>query len=463
MNLAESNFGDSRAREGEGCQPCKRRRVDESSSSRRFKAARYTDADLAIDMNAMTFEERRAMEEDIHGLGDMVEETDDFVAAKIAEMTAAMKTNVSERKREAWERAVFLRPSLATDKDLHLMLLRAARFDSTRAAVLLASRYFNKRRLFGENMLHRRISWEDLTPKEHDHFRTGFYMLINGCDRAGRGITYSRLCKWDVESDPLSFGRVSFYIASAIEDFPEMQKRGVISIGDFRGEWINSFLQVIQYISSVQDSVDNLPFHNGSSHLLYDNPRVNSFIQGIRAVLNKDHRLRHRLHHGSTMELGYTLQTFGIDLMDSLAIDSTTGSMSPQGIEEEIQRRLKRDEEWRIKEAPYTDSKSRTALFPNDQDIILGRSKKIAMNWPGNRQYHELINQQALAYIATEGQHSVAKTAISLQTLNIMQNDFNARFLNRTDNGWQALDDLAAQRKISQGLRDAARMILEAE
>jgi len=42
--------------------------------------------DLTAEMNALTFAERRAMEEDIRGVADIIEETPEFVKKKIEEM-----------------------------------------------------------------------------------------------------------------------------------------------------------------------------------------------------------------------------------------------------------------------------------------------------------------------------------------------------------------------------------------
>jgi hypothetical protein len=417
--------------------------------------AKYTDADLAADMNALTVEERQMMEEDIHGVSNTIPETDEFVTAKFNEMKTALDI-IPDNEKVAWERAVFLRPSLATDTPLYLVFLRAARFDAVRAAELLVFRYKTKLYLFGDELLIHRITWQDLTPEEHSLVTSGFYQLIPDHDRTGRGITYSRLCRWDV-SNAKAFGRCSFYVLSAIDDYPEMQRKGVVSIGDFRGKWKNSFLQVIQYIGGVKESTDNLPCHNATSHLLYDDPNANTFIQGIRAVLKKDHRLRHRFHYGSTMEIDYSLKSFGIDLSDCLDVDSATGPMSLQGIEEDIHRREKIDDEWRRAESPYRDPASRVALFPNQQDVILGRNKKIAMVWPGNIAYNKLIEEQAHHYIAVEGLDRIAKTSIAIQTLRILNSDYRARFLSRKDTGWEVLDDVEAQRKVSQALRNAAR------
>jgi hypothetical protein len=121
----------------------------------------YTDADLAADMNALSFEERQAMEEDIHGVRDVVHETEELVASKMKEMIEAL-AKLSSRERQAWDRAVFLRPALSRERKLHLMCLRARRFRTVEAAKLLAAYFRAKRDLFGDELLVHRITWQDV-------------------------------------------------------------------------------------------------------------------------------------------------------------------------------------------------------------------------------------------------------------------------------------------------------------
>jgi len=132
-----------------------------TSNSKGGSLDAYTDADLAADLNAMTFAERQAMEEDIHGASDVIEETPEFVSEKIEKMREALQ-HVNSRLRQAWDRAVFLRPALGEDQEMHLVFLRARRFRSNDAAVLMAAYFQAKRDLFGDDLLIQRITWNDV-------------------------------------------------------------------------------------------------------------------------------------------------------------------------------------------------------------------------------------------------------------------------------------------------------------
>ena len=125
----------------------------------------YGDAELAADMNALTFDERKAIEEDIHGVSDVIEETEELVACSIAQMKEAV-INLPVRLRQAWDRAVFLRPALSEDRKLYLMCLRARQFRPEEAAVLLIAHFRSKRDLFGDDLLIHRITWQDVSGPE---------------------------------------------------------------------------------------------------------------------------------------------------------------------------------------------------------------------------------------------------------------------------------------------------------
>jgi len=121
----------------------------------------HTDADLAAALNALTFAERQAMEADIHGVDDVIEETPVFVADKIEKMRQALE-RINSRQRQAWDRAVFLRPALARNDTVHLTFLRARRFRPEDAAEMMVAHFQAKRELFGDDLLIHRITWDDV-------------------------------------------------------------------------------------------------------------------------------------------------------------------------------------------------------------------------------------------------------------------------------------------------------------
>jgi len=98
----------------------------------------------------------------VHGVSDVIEETSEFVAAKILQMRQVLD-NMSVVRRQAWDRAVFLRPALSEDQQLYLMCLRARHFCDDDAASLLVAYFQAKLDLFGDDLSIHRITWDDVS------------------------------------------------------------------------------------------------------------------------------------------------------------------------------------------------------------------------------------------------------------------------------------------------------------
>lgn len=186
----------------------------------------YSDADLAKDMNALTFEEREKISEDIHGVSGVIEEPEPFIRDKIKafhEVIANLSAQVV--KRAAWDRAVFLRPSLASDRDLALLFLRATRFEPTQY-------------LWSEDKLVRRyIGWNDLSELEKTIVRDGMNVeLLRNREAKFPNIWYCRVFQFQPEWPILSVVRaISYRWYWNVETSPELQRSGRVAIVDTRG------------------------------------------------------------------------------------------------------------------------------------------------------------------------------------------------------------------------------------
>jgi len=204
--------------------------------------------------------------------------------------------------------------------------------------------------------------------------------------------------------------------------------------------------------------MESTPHRDVSMHMLYSDSALEGVIQRIRHLLPADFRMRVRLHLGSTLEAEYSLRTFGIDVSDQL---SAPEDAKCEGIDESIRKRQHLDEEWRQSEAPYRDPASLIALYPNPQDIIMGRNQAVTVKWPGNVLYRKVIHQFADRYVELQSIASdrIERTAISLEILHLLRGQYNARFLSRNDDSWTVINDWEAQKKISHSLRSSARQI----
>jgi hypothetical protein len=333
------------------------------------------------------------------------------------------------------------------------MFLRAKRFDPEDAAYLMVVYFQSKLELFGDELLVQKITWTDLTHNEQEMVKDGGYLHLKGYECKGRVILYVRVCTWDL-ADPLGLVRGTWYINSAIEDDAEQQRRGAILMLDLKGQIKHTPMEIVKFFATVQKHMETILFRVDCVHILYDNPALDSFFKSLLGVLRKDFRLRHRFHFGSALEIQYSLRTFGINVEDYLGPDQD--SCFRENNVRYLQERLRIEEEWRQREEPFTRPTSKIALYPNRNDILLGRHK-VAPTWPGNMMYNKLIDSQAPRYVLANGHARLEKTLIAWQTIHVLHREYGARFLTRKEDCWEAMEEAEVQPKVSQSLRVAAR------
>lgn len=193
--------------------------------------------------------------------------------------------------------------------------------------------------------------------------------------------------------------------------------------------------------------------------------------RGMQSILNRDRRIRVRLHVGSWMEIQYSLRTFGIDVgadwmesshsptSDAVSAINHKNPFSKDAVRRAWEELQFQEEQRRRFEAPFCEATSPLALYPNPQDIIMGKNKRVGGSWLGNIAFHTLIQQHVAAYGDTRNNREkmLVVTAI-LQKLK----DNLARFLVRKEDfGWETLPEEDARMKVSQALRDEIRKMLK--
>lgn len=432
----------------------------------------YTDKDFAAEMNAMTNEERQAILESLHGVSRAIPESPELVDSKIAELLSHLEY-IPAHEKDAWDRAVFLRPSLARDRRWFLTCLRARRFKARDAARLLVNYYENKRQLFGDDLLTARLTWKDLTTEEQSLLSDiGVYQVLLHREKAGRPIVFCRINHWHVTTAAAcnALVRVMFYTYSSffVDNCPDemMQRRGAVFVADWRGGsccLCQGGLPVLKFIKSIANYADDAPFHVAGVHMLSDKVVVNSVFKALWPLLKKDYRLRNRLHFGSGIETAYSLNTFGITLEDCLDDDhdetASEGQNPPGTFDTDIHRRLQSESAWLKSEEAFRQPHSPTGLYPNPNDIIMGRNKKVALAWPGNILFRQTIQRKASDYIeARGGVLRYNKTKVALSVLATLKGaPYHCRFLVRGETCWRVIGDAEARKKISQALRKIAR------
>lgn len=151
-------------------------------------------SDLPAQLTALSFQEREAIIEEIHGVAPEPKETKESREILLKEMREEIR-NVPVKKKTAYTRAAFLRPTLENDDAFMLRFLRAERYDPKKAALKVCIHFEHKLEIFAPEMLPRRITVFDLTEEDIDEMRNGGSHPLKCKDRTGRAVHLIQLQK----------------------------------------------------------------------------------------------------------------------------------------------------------------------------------------------------------------------------------------------------------------------------
>eukprot|EP00980_Cylindrotheca_fusiformis_P009998 scaffold2212_cov143-Cylindrotheca_fusiformis.AAC.16 len=146
----------------------------------------------AEELRHHSYQERQLAHEELHGFArtalEIETKTPELVETSLALLPMELN-RISKPRKRAYQKAVFLKPSLATDRAFLLMFLRATLFDVPSAAQRICRFFQEKLDLFGEDKLVKKITLDDLTQDDIDSVCTsGAGLFLPKRDRSGRLI-----------------------------------------------------------------------------------------------------------------------------------------------------------------------------------------------------------------------------------------------------------------------------------
>jgi hypothetical protein len=143
------------------------------------------DAILAKELNQLSFQQRNAVLEELHGVDAVIEETPEFVQDKLN----ALQEEISKiLKKDAYERAEQVNRNYVHDPKFRLMFLRADYFCPKEAAARLVWFMEKKLHFFGPDSLGRPVMLKDLDKDDQEALQAGHLQLLPARDRAGRVV-----------------------------------------------------------------------------------------------------------------------------------------------------------------------------------------------------------------------------------------------------------------------------------
>lgn len=411
---------------------------------------------LAKELSALSVEQREKIFEEAHGVADIVEETPEFVTGCLASMRAFLEESVPAKGKRALSRAIFLRPAIQSDDRFHLMFLRAKQFNVSEAAHFMCQYFENKLMLFGDDLLPKRITLDHLTQDEITWIKEGSNQLLKNIETRGRGVFVSRLALYDLR-DWKSYTRSAWYvIMTTMEEDEELQRRGVVQLADMYGDYRHSPGQILDFFWKTENVHKHWPFHVNCVHVCYNNKLLNAFQMGTYSVQSEDVRVRLKYHYGSAQEVQYELLTYGVNMSGCLTPGE--GRLSAAAGEDYIRERRRIDDGWNAMELPLESPTATFALYPNVNDILMGRGKY--REWSGNQRFSRLVSMFAPRYVDADSKDRIEKTVIALDIIHRLEQE-GIRFLSRTEEGWDVAHGPAVKDKVSHALRTQVKNFLK--
>ncbi|CAJ1960684.1 unnamed protein product [Cylindrotheca closterium] len=398
------------------------------------------DTIIAQDLNQLSFQERCAVYEEIHGVDSprLEEETEQAVNTKL---TALQDEIERIAIKPAYDQAMQMSNVYVTSRKFLLMFLRAESMDPAKAANRLVKFMERKLEYFGPESLARAICSSDLDSDDLNNLKTGVLQVLPEKDRSGRAVIgmFLKLISSLPYRHPASMVKImTFLYLSMIENDDEAQKKGTVMIlyfiGDGPFDWDHGFQQ-----SGGTTIPEWLPGKFKCIHLCTPPNLANSIGHAIANQLHPSLRVRFRVQScESQTECHRKLMTFGLPVH---VIPVTTGMKLKTGTH------LR----WMAKQNTRDASILQTGNFPGidlpgSHDILLGRGKTLQEHL-GNQIMRSLVREWLFRYTEAD---RIMKTNIAWELVTRIKQG-GSRFLARSDDGWWAevIDDLARE-KVSE-------------
>ncbi|CAJ1936553.1 unnamed protein product [Cylindrotheca closterium] len=456
-------------------------------------AMKQTEELLASEMSQLSVEERSKAMDDLHCVGEEIQETPEMIQKSLAEFQEAVK----KERNPIYEMAFNQNRAYVEDPTFRLRFLRAKLYNVREAVRKMMLLLECKAKFFGHDKVARDITLDDLSEEDKQLMLSGLYHIQDGRDQNGRLILHffgkmlSR-CRAD------NLIRIGHYIMyNIMSSLPDVQRKGIVVVYNDSTLPEETFtLPGFSFFKEIQTTYDSEPVRFSgihycvqakSHHLALNNVLVSLFLKGTP----QDGRARSRIHYGSIMELRYQLQSFGIPLstipfgeQGSIRNDilnvwfdrhlrETNQSIrfhhseAAQGWSQDMeigserlnhQHRHYEKNENDAKEALVAEPWQNTAqtnrvsklVKPTEMDVLFGKGYRLQLH-PGNVRFREFLQQHRGEYESTPRQN---RRDIAIKLTQMLRNS-GVRFLQKAGSDeWVESDSEHAETKIAQFFRE---------
>jgi len=401
---------------------------------------------LAKEFLSLSFRDRNAISEEMHGVSCMlVEENPEMINESLVKLDYEISLIPSKYKKmyelckNRYGNRTSSEPggSYVNDVNFRLRFLRSEVFNATHAASKLTGFLNVVVDLFGDYALQRPIRLSDFEEDELQVFRMGNQQLLPFRDRSGRRIITG------VEGLAMQFEealrfKILYYLTwVAGEDFETQLKGVIVIIWPIPSVAMKHMKNNPELIKSNQVRLLGIPIRVCAFHFcIPDNPFAHA-LKIFAMTLDKKGRSRLKFHVGQDIELLYLVKGYGIPV-DHIPLTGT-GNVKTLNLKVWMKLRTRLED---VK----GESGSNIIECPGSKDVLF-RPSKMIKGHPGNVKFHSLIE--------TYHEQGLGITAASKKIIADVL-EWNGRILVWEKRGWWAktTDSSQMQFKVSVSYRD---------
>ncbi|CAJ1937770.1 unnamed protein product [Cylindrotheca closterium] len=389
---------------------------------------KQTEAYLAAELNKLTVQERAKAMDDIHCVGEELNETPEMIEQSLREFDHLLQ----KMKTPTYEMAVNQNKAFVEDPSFRLRFLRCNMHDVNRSVRQMMEFLKHKATYFGEDNVAREITLDDLDDEDMSLLLSGLYHIQDGRDRKGRVVMHATTdmlggCKTE------NIIHVAYYMWNNILlSIPEVQTKGLVIIFYDLTKPGKKFVMPRFNTITYTNVLLSFPLRYSAMHMCLKKdtgnlPLYNALVNSSIYILPQQTRARIRLFYGTDIEIHYYLRSHGIptdncpvDFYGSLRMDILNnwfenhkatidaGNDPSSGYPPLPQQALASERDWAAK-AIIPEGVSDLGILldnhrlPSSHDVLLGRGWKL-QNHEGNVRFRLFVEGYIYAYDNTPRQ-----------------------------------------------------------
>mmetsp|Transcript_20305 Transcript_20305/g.49792 ORF Transcript_20305/g.49792 Transcript_20305/m.49792 type:complete len:465 (-) Transcript_20305:357-1751(-) len=396
---------------------------------------------IAVELNRLTFQERETVYEELHAIAvtQYQNQPSDEEMLKLINQTREHIATLRRNNKKAYNRAVFLNPEYVDSDEFLSLFVIGEKLQPLNAAKKVVDHFAIKAQLFAPHLLAKKITYQDLDQEDQKTLGTGSFQSL-GTDNAGRTVVLGTPCHEYKHVD--NQVRAMWYIFMRMAEEPSSKKYGMVLVY-YLSSTLSNDNRHIEFYYRSNLIVKGVPFVVKGNHFCFDNEIFRPIMSAMQLAIGKEMRLRFRSHFGSTIEIQYSLQTFGIS--GALLHLGKNGNLIAEKFREYFATIIKKEREEEMQNG-------NRILCPTSVDVLLGRGRH-PQEHVGNLNLANLVDAHIGTYASIQRQDKKGLHASVVQSVKSQ----GGRFLKRglRGEGWEVVGDETAIDKVRNRFREA--------